>query len=80
MRCARNGTCGAAPAARGALRSLADSRGVSPVIREGVSVYQTSYKFLCELLREILTDRVQAEPDADQGLGSPQCRLKWRTV
>jgi hypothetical protein len=48
---------------------------VTPVIRDETMVYQTSYTFLCELLRGILADGAQAGPDAEKGLGSSQCRL-----
>jgi hypothetical protein len=47
---------------------------VTPVIRSGYSVYQTSYDLLCRLLRKVLVDGVQAGCGADNGIGSVQFR------
>ncbi len=47
---------------------------MTPVIRGGSSVYQTSYDLLCRLQRKVLVDGVQAGRDAAGGIGSVQFR------
>ncbi len=68
------GRCGAAHAAGGAVRSPADGGGVTAVIRSGPSVYQTSHDLLCQMLRKVLVDVVQAGCGAAGGIGSVECQ------
>lgn len=48
---------------------------MTPAIRNGLSVYQTSHKLLCRLLRKVLVDGVQAGRGAAGGIGSVQFRV-----
>ncbi|MGH3886402.1 MAG: hypothetical protein ACRDSZ_07500 [Pseudonocardiaceae bacterium] len=48
---------------------------MTPVIRSGLSVYETSYDVLCRLLRKVLVDGVRAGRGAVGGIGSVQFRV-----
>lgn len=47
---------------------------MTPVIRSGPSVYQTSHDLLCQVLRKVLVDVVQAGRGAAGGIGSVECQ------
>ncbi|MGH3775427.1 MAG: hypothetical protein ACRDRR_06770 [Pseudonocardiaceae bacterium] len=56
------------------MRSLATGGGVTPVMRSGLSVYQTSHDLMCQVLRKVLVDGTQAGPGAADGIGSVECQ------